>query len=206
MKNLCQFLIPWLRNTDSNILYRKAGKETAQGNNLHFAVVYIDDAAAAKAIIPMHQCVQQCLADGFFRVVLLICTDNTLDSRDGLITQRQIVDRVFKLLKIEPPNSLLSRNSVQDSSLNTAIFVVCGHWSERRSARFVKTPFFVIPKARYFSVENSTPYCLNAALAASKVKLCSKQRSSSKLSPSDSLIIRRICSGDAGTLDAPWRT
>ena len=43
---------------------------------------------------------------------------------------------------------------------NTAIFVVCRHWSERRSARFVKSvpPGSTIPSARYFSAPKSAPY------------------------------------------------
>ena len=47
----------------------------------------------------MHQCVEQCFADGFLRIVLLICADNALDGGHGPVAQRQIVDRIFKLLE-----------------------------------------------------------------------------------------------------------
>ena len=47
----------------------------------------------------MHQCVEQRLADGFLGIVLLIRADNALDGGHGPVAQRQIVDRVFKLLE-----------------------------------------------------------------------------------------------------------
>ena len=99
MKNLCQLFIPRLRNAETDILRGKTGQETAQRNKLHFAVVHVDDNTAAEAVVPMHQRIEQRFADGFLGIVLLIRTDDALDGRDCPVAQRQIVDRVFKLLE-----------------------------------------------------------------------------------------------------------
>ena len=99
MKNLCQLFISRLRNAEADILRGKTGQETAQRNKLHFAVVHVDDNAAAEAVVPMHQRIEQRFADGFLGIVLLIRADDTLDGRDGSVAQRQIIDRVFKLLE-----------------------------------------------------------------------------------------------------------
>ena len=99
MEDLRQLLISRLRNADADVLRRKAGQESAQRNELHFAVVYIDDNTAAEAVIPMHQRVEQCFADGLLGIVLPIRADNALDGGHSPVAQRQIVDRVFKLLE-----------------------------------------------------------------------------------------------------------
>ena len=99
MKNLCQLFIPRLRNAEADILRGKAGQEAAQRNKFHFAVVHVDDNAAAEAVVPMHQRIEQRFADGFLGIVLLIRADDTLDGRDGSVAQRQIIDRIFKLLE-----------------------------------------------------------------------------------------------------------
>ena len=99
MKDLRQLLIPRLRNAETDILRGKTGQEAAQKNKLHFAVVYVDDNASAEAVVPMHQRVEQRFADGFLGIVLFIRADDTLDGRDGSVAQRQIIDRLFKLLE-----------------------------------------------------------------------------------------------------------
>ena len=99
VKNLCQLFIPRLRNAEADILRGKTGQEAAQRNKFHFAVVHVDDNAAAEAVVPMHQRIEQRFADGFLGIVLLIRADDTLDGRDCPVAQRQIVDQVFKLLE-----------------------------------------------------------------------------------------------------------
>ena len=47
----------------------------------------------------MHQRIEQRFADGFLGIVLLIRADDTLDGRDCPVAQRQIIDRIFKLLE-----------------------------------------------------------------------------------------------------------
>ena len=47
----------------------------------------------------MHQRIEQRFADGFLGIVLFIRADDALDGRGCPVAQRQIVDRVFKLLE-----------------------------------------------------------------------------------------------------------
>ena len=69
----------------TDILGRKAGQESAQRNKLHFAVIHIDNNAAAEAVIPMHQRIEQCFTNGFCGIVLFIRADNPFDGRNGLV-------------------------------------------------------------------------------------------------------------------------
>ena len=43
MEYLCKLFISWLRYTDTYIFGGKTGEKSAKRNELHFAVVYIDD-------------------------------------------------------------------------------------------------------------------------------------------------------------------
>ena len=47
----------------------------------------------------MHQRIEQRFTNCLLGIVLLIRADNALDGGDGSVAQRQIVDRVFKLLE-----------------------------------------------------------------------------------------------------------
>ena len=99
MKYLCQFLVPWLRNADANILSRKAREKSAKRNKLHLSVIHIDDDAAAESVITMHQGVEQSFTNSFFGVILLIRANNSFDRGNSLVAQSKIVYRIIKLLE-----------------------------------------------------------------------------------------------------------
>ena len=99
MEYFRQFFIPRLRNSDANILGRKTGKKSAEGDKLHLAVIHIDNDAAAETVIPMHKGIEQCFTNGFFGIVLLIRADNALDRGNSLVAQGEIVDGILKLFE-----------------------------------------------------------------------------------------------------------
>ena len=99
MEYFRQLFVSRLRNANANILSRKAGQESAERNELHFAVVYIDNDTAAETVVPMHEGVEQRFTNGLFGIVLLIRANNALDRGNGFVAQSEVIDRILELLE-----------------------------------------------------------------------------------------------------------
>ena len=99
MEYLCQLFVSRLRNADTNILSRETGQESTERDELHLAVVYIDNNAAAETVITVNKSVQQRFTDGFFGVVTLIRADNAFDRGSSLVAQRKVVYCILKLVE-----------------------------------------------------------------------------------------------------------
>ena len=94
-----QLLISRLRNANTNIFGGKTGKKSAKRDELHLAVVHVNNDAAAETVITVNKSVQQRFTDGFFGVVLLIRADNAFDRGSSLVAQRKVVYCILKLVE-----------------------------------------------------------------------------------------------------------
>ena len=99
MEYLCKLFISWLRYTDTYIFGGKTGQQTTERNKFHFAVIDVDNYTAAETVIPMHKGVEKCFTNGFFGVILLICTHNSLNNGRSFIAQSKIIYCVLKLIE-----------------------------------------------------------------------------------------------------------
>ena len=99
MKDFCKSMVSRLRDAASDIVGGKARQKAADGNEFHFAFVHVDDDAAAEAVVPMHQRVQQSFADSRFRVIGMLDPLQTLEHGGGFIAEGKIVERILQLLE-----------------------------------------------------------------------------------------------------------
>ena len=77
VEHLRQLLVPWL------------GNAAADGDKLQIAAVDVDDNAAAEAVMPVCQRIEQRFGDGLLRVVLLFDSLQPLEDRGRAVAQRQ---------------------------------------------------------------------------------------------------------------------
>ena len=76
---------------------REASQQAAQRDKLHLILIYIDKRAAAKAIIPMDNRIEQSFPDCFRRIVPIVHTLQSDDLRAGLIAELEIVIGIIQL-------------------------------------------------------------------------------------------------------------
>lgn len=179
MKYLRKIFVSRLWNSTFYIVGRKSLNNTSYWNKFHFLIIYIDNNASAEWIITMNNWIEQCFSKCFLGIVKAVYSLKTLKFLLHSIMYEKVSS---SWVKSEPLNSLLSLNSVLFSSANTATFVVCWYWSDKRNPRFVYSEFVLsfMPRAIYFSSENLTKYFSKAFWATSKVKFWLSERILSK--------------------------
>lgn len=99
VENISEVFVSRLRNTAADIVGRKTRQKSADRDKLDLFVIYVDNDAAAKAVITVYERIQQCLAQSFFGVVNLFDAFKTFKGRSCFVAEGKICESGIKLLK-----------------------------------------------------------------------------------------------------------